>query len=90
MKYSKRPVVVDTRLVPVDGPNGERDMEAWGELCFWLGDSLKMITDDLGIDINTLEGIIHASPGDFIIKGVKDEFYPCKPDIFELTYEPAE
>lgn len=37
--------------------------------------------------IRTLEGIMEASPGDYIIKGVKGEFYPCKPDIFELTYE---
>lgn len=40
--------------------------------------------------IRTLEGIIKAAPGDWIIKGVKGEFYPCKPDIFELTYEVVE
>jgi hypothetical protein len=39
--------------------------------------------------IHTLEGKMTASPGDWIIKGVKGEFYPCKPDIFEATYEPA-
>lgn len=39
------------------------------------------------IDINTLEGVMTAVKGDYIIKGVKGEFYPCKPDIFELTYE---
>jgi hypothetical protein len=39
--------------------------------------------------IPTLEGVIRASPGDWIIKGVKNELYPCKPDIFDLTYEPA-
>ena len=39
--------------------------------------------------INTLEGEMIASPGDWIIKGVKGEFYPCKPDIFAATYEPA-
>lgn len=37
--------------------------------------------------IQTLEGDMYASYGDWIIKGVQDEFYPCKPDIFELTYE---
>lgn len=41
------------------------------------------------IYINTLEGTMQAIPGDFIIKGVHNEFYPCKPDIFELTYEKA-
>lgn len=38
--------------------------------------------------IRTLEGDIFASPGDWIIKGVQGEFYPCKPDIFEATYKP--
>ena len=37
--------------------------------------------------IQTLEGTMTASPGDYIIKGIKGEFYPCKPDIFELTYD---
>jgi hypothetical protein len=37
--------------------------------------------------IETLEGTMTVSPGDWIIKGVKGEFYPCKPDIFEATYE---
>lgn len=38
-------------------------------------------------DIKTLEGMMHADNGDYIIKGVKGEIYPCKPDIFEMTYE---
>ena len=37
--------------------------------------------------IHTLEGVMEAAPGDWIIRGVKGEFYPCKPDIFEMTYE---
>ena len=40
--------------------------------------------------IDTLEGKHVVSPGDFIIEGVKGEFYPCKPDVFEMTYEPVE
>ena len=39
------------------------------------------------LDIPTLEGDMLANPGDFIIKGLKGEFYPCKPDIFEMKYE---
>jgi hypothetical protein len=39
------------------------------------------------LDIPTLEGVMTASPGDWIIRGVQGEFYPCKPDIFEATYE---
>lgn len=45
---------------------------------------------DSPIDIETLEGAMHASPGDYIITGVNGEQYPCKPDIFEKTYEPIE
>lgn len=41
------------------------------------------------IEIDTLEGTMTASLGDWIIRGVKGEFYPCKPDIFEATYEPV-
>jgi hypothetical protein len=40
-----------------------------------------------GLDIETLEGDLHVSDGDWIIRGVKGEFYPCKPDIFEATYD---
>lgn len=42
------------------------------------------------MDIETLEGTMHASAGDYIITGVEGERYPCKPDIFEKTYEPAD
>ena len=42
------------------------------------------------IEIKTLEGTMNALPGDWIIKGIHDELYPCKPDIFELTYEPVD
>jgi len=48
-------------------------------------------TPPLGtLDIPTLEGTMTAQPGDWIIRGVKGEIYPCKPDIFEATYEPVE
>jgi hypothetical protein len=40
-----------------------------------------------GLRIPTYEGYVFASVGDYIIKGVEGEFYPCKPDIFEKTYE---
>jgi hypothetical protein len=43
-----------------------------------------------GEHIQTLEGDMHAEVGDYIIKGIKGEFYPCKPDIFEATYELVE
>ena len=51
-----------------------------------------MISPDgtLDLHIETLEGTLHVSPDDWVIRGVQGEFYPCKPDIFEQTYEPAE
>lgn len=42
-----------------------------------------------GMEIKTLEGVMRADPGDWIIRGVQGEFYPCKSDIFEATYEPV-
>ncbi len=41
------------------------------------------------MDIQTLEGIMHANIGDWVITGIKGEQYPCKPDVFEKTYEPV-
>ena len=49
--------------------------------------TVKKVQDEGGFLIPTLEGEMKASFGDFIIKGVKGEFYPCKPDIFQQTYE---
>lgn len=45
---------------------------------------------DGALSIPTLEGVMRGDVGDWIIKGVKGEFYPCKPDIFEATYDPVE
>jgi hypothetical protein len=69
----------------------------------WVSDNIEqvyeMLGDNLIIDIdedelrhfiNTLEGKMELSWGDYVIRGVKGEFYPCKPDIFELTYEMVE
>lgn len=64
----------------------------------WKGYPTNAMLDHLGgpvimdagsgyIVIETLEGKMHGAPGDWIIKGVKGEFYPCKPDIFAATYE---
>jgi hypothetical protein len=78
-RYRKKPVVIDA--VQWTGRNGnvvgtflEDGGARWGA----HGD---------GIAIFTLEGEMLASPGDYIIRGVQGEFYPCKPDIFEATYE---
>lgn len=70
------------------------------EACQWIGDNIEEIKkfvdpiaeyleDEQVILIHTLEGDMKANVGDYIIKGVKGEFYPCKPDIFEETYSEA-
>ena len=56
---------------------------------FCTASSTFMVKKD-GLKIFTLEGTMNANIGDWIIKGVKGEFYPCKPDIFEETYEKVE
>lgn len=48
------------------------------------------VVENEGLKIFTLEGPLFCQIGDFIIRGIKGEFYPCKPDIFEATYEPLE
>ena len=52
-------------------------------------DEYEVIVKRYGMIIPTLEGDIKASIGDYIIRGIKGEYYPCKPDIFEMTYEPV-
>ena len=77
MKYRKKPVVIEAVL--------------------WTGKNTNEINKfvspngvhDGKVVIQTLEGVMQGSVGDWIIKGVKGEFYPCKPDIFAATYEPA-
>ena len=51
---------------------------------------IEQYQTDKEFDIKTLEGIMHASIGDYIITGISGEQYPCKPDIFEKTYEPVD
>lgn len=51
---------------------------------------VEAFVTDKPMDIETLEGVMHASIGDYIITGVDGERYPCKPDIFARTYEPAD
>jgi hypothetical protein len=80
LKWRKKPVVV--QAVQFDGTLAS--IEAL---------NIPEASQDLGsrtLQIHTLEGVMTAQPGDWIIRGVQGEFYPCKPDIFEATYEPAD
>lgn len=78
--YRKKPVVVEA--VQWTGENH-------AEMCEFIDPEVFEIIPRVGLVIHTLEGDHHASPGDYIIKGVNGEFYPCKPDIFAKTYESA-
>ena len=97
-KFRKKPVVIEAVqlnwrnwndvcdfLGGVIGPhNPGRSAHDFSDTCGEEGESWIEVT------IPTLEGDHTAKHGDWIIKGVKGEFYPCKPDIFAATYEPAE
>ena len=82
-RFRKKPVEVEAiRYVP-------------GETCQAVADFMDVdhveddCYDDADWGIDTLEGTMWARPGDWIVRGIQGEFYPCKPDIFEATYEPA-
>lgn len=91
MKYVKKPVVIDAFQLDDYGYNIEE----------WLWDSVArndivihnfdrtLTSNPAWCEIKTLEGTMVAKAGDYIIKGVNGEIYPCKADIFEETYEEA-
>ena len=89
-KYRKRPVVIEA-FQWTGGPDQTEDP-------LWIIEAIRNKTvrfDRLHgkgdvMMIDTLEGTHSAQPGDWIIQGVKGELYPCKPDIFEMTYEKVE
>ena len=87
MKYTKKQVTIEAFKWTADMYQTEDPI--------WIVEAIKnnqviivreSITDQVSMHIKTLEGTMKASIGDYIIQGVKGEIYPCKPDIFELTY----
>jgi hypothetical protein len=84
--YRKKPVVIEARQITVFSVLAVAEWCGGQAVFRKLSDQGGM---DCGIDVPTLEGVMHGAAGDWIIKGVKGEFYPCKPDIFEASYEPA-
>ena len=85
MKFRKKQVIIEA--VQWTGDNVSEILDFVNHLDIRLSNNENGGTE---LYINTLEGSMHASKGDWIIKGERDEFYPCKPDIFELTYDPVE
>jgi hypothetical protein len=91
MKYRKKPVVIDA--VQWTGENLFEVIQFCGmhpSAAHWKWEEYCDVVAKNGLKIFTLEGHHMASIGDYIIKGVMGEFYPCKPDIFEMTYEVVE
>ena len=86
-RFRKKPVVIEARQFRNDGSSYA--------LIHWINEGQHAIGRELAqwhnnnIMVPTLEGQHVASPGDWIIRGVAGEHYPCKPDIFAATYEPA-
>ena len=100
-QFRKRPVVIEAMQIrdgnepiPSTGPltPNESDVACASGWMLARGFRGFKVHGDgpFGIAIETLEGIMVASPGDWIIRGVLGEFYPCKPDPFDSAYEPAE
>ena len=93
-KFRKKPVVIEARQF-TGTPESMYDITSWAHEGLHPASNAVVTRSEGGLRIRTLEdkeGVAahYASPGDWIIKGVKGEFYPCKPDIFAATYEAAE
>ena len=82
--FRKKPVMVESRRLSVENM---RELEGW---CGGSIKGVKLTESQRCIDIQTLEGEMRANIGDWIIKGVKGEFYPCRNDIFTMTYDLVE
>jgi hypothetical protein len=77
-KYIKKPLIIDA--IKWDGEN-------FNEIVYNFVGIICGLRNDNKLGVDTLEGRMLADVGDYIIRGIKGEFYPCKPDIFEATYE---
>lgn len=82
-KFRKKPVVIEA--IQWSGNNCDEAKS----FCNQIHEAISHESIEKALYIRTEEGIMKASINDWIIKGVNGEFYPCKPDIFEKTYEPA-
>lgn len=88
-KFRQKPVVIEA--MQWDGTRtAAYEVMAWAHYGLPAAANSIVGLNDGWLSIRTLEGDMSASIGDWIIKGVNGEFYPCKPDIFAKTYEEAE
>lgn len=91
MKYRKKPVVIDAVQLQRGNLKDVETFLAGREMpeLYAGGEEFSINWGNSEVTITTLEGVMTARPGDWIIRGVKGELYPCKPDIFAETYEAA-
>lgn len=91
-KYRKKPVVIEAFNYDGDlkDSSGRYYVPSWTELAFEEGVLFYGCDDPWELYVKTLEGTVHVSVGDYLIKGINGELYPCKPDIFHKTYEAVE
>lgn len=83
--YRKKPVEIEA--VRFDGSSSQVSaLKEWMAGGWYIHPPVQT-RDIQKLEISTLEGVMTATAGDYIIRGVQGEFYPCKPDIFEATYE---
>ena len=86
-KFRKKPVVIEAFQVHPNDDATRALPPAW--LLDAILSAKVVMQPEGGAEIHTLEGVMAADVGDWIIQGVKGELYPCKPDIFAATYDPA-
>ena len=89
-KFRKKPVVIEACQF---NAHNEWELLEWSGGKVYSSPVLEPIGDNPSghyLQIDTLEGVMTAIVGDWIIKGIKGEFFPCKPGIFEMTYEAVE
>lgn len=87
IKARKKPVEIEAFRFETNNETDDRNMN---DICIWANqgkDEPPLSHNGTDIFIKTLEGTMRATCGDWIIKGVKGEFYPCKPEIFDATYD---
>ena len=93
-KYKKKPVIIEAFQYDGDliDAKGSYYVPDWAVKAYQDGTMFfaKSTESPSELFIKTLEGYHHVSVGDYVIKGIQGELYPCKPDIFEQTYEKAE
>ena len=86
--YRKKPVEIEA--IKYDGKNSDdciKFIESGQVVCWKKKVAFPISKPEIRIMIETLEGVMQARPGDYIIRGVNGEYYPCKPNIFFKTYE---